>query len=342
MRAIQFDNTGGPEVLYIGNVSRPVAGPGELLIRVQAAGVNRPDISQRLGRYPVPRDASPILGLEVAGIVEQVSEGHSQYQPGDRVMALVHGGGYAEFCRVDCRHVMPVPDTLTIEEAAAFPEVALTVEFNMVERAGLRPGETVLIHGGSSGIGSYAARRALSLGATVITTSRGPEKAKFCRMLGVSFAIDATAEDWSQAAINHTHGSGVDVIVDMVGGAYTDRNLKCLAEDGRYALISLQGGSKVEIDLDPVLRRRLTLVGSTLRPLSADAKATIVDRVTRDVLPNLATRQLVPHVHAVLPLGRAADAHGLLEQTAHFGKIVLTTSPAAPSALAVTSAESHS
>lgn len=342
MRAIQFDTPGGPEVLYIGNVSRPVAGPGELLIRVQAAGVNRPDISQRLGRYPVPKDASPILGLEVAGIVEQVSDEDSRYQPGDRVMALVHGGGYAEFCRVDCNHVMPVPDTLTIVEAAAFPEVALTVEFNMVERAGLRPGDTVLIHGGSSGIGSYATMRAISLGATVITTSRGPEKAQFCRMLGASLAIDANAEDWSQAVMNHTHGSGVDVILDMVGGAYTDRNLRCLAEDGRYALISLQGGAKAEIDLEPVLRRRLTLVGSTLRPLSGNAKAAIVDRVIRDVLPNLEARRLVPHVHAVLPLASAADAHRLLEQNAHFGKIVLTTSPAAPGALAGTTAESNS
>jgi putative PIG3 family NAD(P)H quinone oxidoreductase len=325
MRAVQFDAPGGPDVLYLGVAEMPKLGPGEVMIAVHTAGVNRPDVLQRLGRYPVPPDASPILGLEVAGVITATGAGAGTFEPGDRVMALVHGGGYAEYCCADSRHVMRIPPDLPYSVAAAFPEVAMTIEFNMIMRAGLRAGESVLIHGGSSGIGSHAIARANSLGAVTITTSRGAAKAEFCRRIGATYAIDATAEDWAEAVLRHTDGRGVDVVLDMVGGDYAARNVACMAEDGRYALISLQGGSRVQLDLEPVLRRRLTLAGSTLRPLSSDVKASIVDRLASDVLPRLASGQLRPHVHATFSLEEVAEAHSLLERNDHFGKIVLTT-----------------
>ena len=324
MRAVLFDSPGGPEVLYVGTAAMPVAGPGEIVIQVRAAGVNRPDISQRLGRYPVPPDASPILGLEVAGVVADVGDQVRAFRPDDRVMALVHGGGYAEFCRADWRHVMPLPAGLSFAEGAAFPEVAMTVEFNMVMRAGLKRGETILVHGGSSGIGSHAVARAVSLGAVAITTSRGESKAAYCRRMGAALAIDSSAGDWVDEVMDFTGGRGVDVVLDMVGGDYTDRNLACMAEDGRYALISLQGGAKAAINLEPLLRRRLMLVGSTLRPLSPDAKAAIAEQLMRDVLPLLAEGKLRPHIHATFDMADASEAHRILEQNNHFGKLVMT------------------
>ncbi|WP_346432231.1 NAD(P)H-quinone oxidoreductase [Breoghania sp. L-A4] len=266
MKAIQIREPGGPEVLVLGDVPVPEIGPGELLIEVKAAGVNRPDLAQRAGRYPVPADASPIPGLEVAGIVEAMGSGVAGFAPGDRVMALVHGGGYAEFCKVDHRHAIPVPQGLSDIEAAGLPEVALTVEFNMVTRGGLKSGETLLVHGGSSGIGSHAIARARSLGAIAMTTSRGAEKAAYCLTMGAEHAIDSSAGDWADAVMRATGGRGVDVILDMVGGDFTAANIGCLAADGRYALISLQGGREVTISLEAILRRRLTITGSTLRP----------------------------------------------------------------------------
>lgn len=324
MRAVTIREPGGPEVLVVDAIDVPVPGPGEVLIEVKAAGVNRPDLSQRAGRYPVPADASPIPGLEVAGIVAAVADGVEGVRPGDRVMALVHGGGYAEFCKVDHRHLLALPDGLDFVAAAGLPEVALTVEFNMVMRAGLQAGETVLIHGGSSGIGSHAVARARSLGAIPITTSRGAAKTDHCGKIGAAQAIDSSAGDWPQAVMQATGGRGVDVILDMVGGAYAALNIGCMADDGRYALISLQGGREVTIDLEPVLRRRLKIMGSTLRPLSAEAKAAIVDTVRRDVLPRIAEGQMRPHVHATFDMADAAAAHRLMEQGAHLGKVVLT------------------
>ena len=324
MRAVLFDSPGGPEVLYVGTAGRPVAGPGEVVIQVMAAGVNRPDISQRLGRYPVPPDASLILGLEVAGVVADVGDEVRAFRPGDRVVALVHGGGYAEFCRADCRHVMPLPEGLSFAEGAAFPEVAMTVEFNMVMRAGLKRGETILVHGGSSGIGSHAVARAVSLGAVAITTSRGKSKADYCRRMGAALAIDSSAGDWVDEVMDFTGGRGVDVVLDMVGGDYTDRNLACMAEDGRYALISLQGGAKAAVNLEPLLRRRLMLAGSTLRPLSPDAKASIAERLMHDVLPVLAKGKLRPHIHATFDMADVCEAHRTLERNDHFGKLVMT------------------
>ncbi|MBX9463815.1 MAG: NAD(P)H-quinone oxidoreductase [Aquamicrobium sp.] len=324
MRAVRFDAPGGPDVLYVGTADMPVAGRGEIVIKVGAAGVNRPDVSQRLGRYPVPPDASPILGLEVAGVVAEVGGGVQTFKPGDRVMALVHGGGYAEFSRADARHVMPMPHGLSFVEAAGFPEVAMTVEFNMVMRAGLSTGEIVLVHGGSSGIGTYAIARANSLGATPITTSRGADKAAFCRGMGAAMAIDSSVGEWVDEVMDFTGGRGVDVVLDMVGGDYADRNLACMAVDGRYALISLQGGAKAAVNLEPVLRRRLTLVGSTLRPLPPETKAAIAARLVRDVLPILSEGRLRPHIHATFDIEDVGEAHRTLEQNDHFGKLVLT------------------
>jgi putative PIG3 family NAD(P)H quinone oxidoreductase len=324
MKAVLIREPGGPEVLHVGRAEKPVPGRGEVLVEVKAAGVNRPDLAQRAGRYPVPADASPIPGLEVAGLVRETGIAVSGMSPGDRVMALVHGGGYAEFCTVDHRHVLPIPEGMGFVEAAAFPEVALTVEFNMVMRAGLGRAESVLIHGGSSGIGSHAIARARSLGAVPITTSRGKAKCDYCIEMGAERAIDSLQEDWPDAVMETTGGRGVDVVLDMVGGDYTARNLACLADDGRYALISLQGGRDVALSLDPVLRRRLTITGSTLRPLSPEIKGLIVEKVRRDVLPLLGEGQMHPHIHRTFDVGDVVDAHRLMESGDHFGKVVLT------------------
>lgn len=323
MKAVQFRSPGGPEVLFVADAEKPRPGAGEVLISVKAAGVNRPDIAQRAGRYPVPADASPILGLEVAGDVVAVGEGVDASSIGARVMALSHGGGYAEYCKVDHRHVLPIPARMSYLEAAAIPEAALTVEFNMVMRAGLAGGETMLVHGGSSGIGSFAVARAISLGAAAITTSRGPAKADYCRRIGAARAIDTSSEHWPEAVMEATGGRGVDVVLDMVGGEYTADNIACMAPDGRYALISLQGGRNANIDLEPVLRRRLTLAGSTLRPLPAERKAQIVAHFSARVLPLMGEGGLRPHIHRVFRLDDVVEAHRLMERGDHFGKIVL-------------------
>jgi NADPH:quinone reductase len=327
MRFVEITRPGGPEVLEIRQAQAPVCGAGEVLIDVVAAGVNRPDLAQRAGRYPVPADASPTPGLEVAGIIREVGANVAGVHPGDAVMSLVHGGGYAEICKADARHLMPVPDGISFAQAACLPEVALTVEFNMVMRAGLKRGETVLIHGGSSGIGSHAIARAKALGAKVITTSRGAEKTAYCARIGADIAINSSRGDWKEGVLDATGGRGVDVVLDMVGGDYVDKNLACLADDGRYALISLQGGSNVTASFEPLLRRRLTLVGSTLRPLSGARKAEIVACIARDVLPLVASGAIRPHIHQSFALEDVVAAHRLMESGALFGKVVLMARP---------------
>ena len=324
MKTIEISRPGGPEVLKLVDAELPKAEAGQVVIRVAAAGVNRPDLAQRAGRYPVPKDANPRPGLEVAGVIEDVGEEVLDFAVGDRVMALTHGGGYAEFCVADRRHVMLVPYQLDDVRAAALPEVMLTVEFNMIMRAALRRGETVLIHGGSSGIGSHAIRRATSIGAVPITTSRGGDKREFCMASGAAHAIDSSSENWADRVREITNGRGVDVILDMVGAEFVAPNLASLADDGRYALISLQGGAEVRLNLEPVLRRRLTMTGSTLRPLPAARKGEIVDAVRSNVLPLLALGHMLPSVHKTFPLERAADAHRLMESGLFAGKIVLT------------------
>lgn len=323
MRAVAIHEPGAPDVLGPVEVEMPVAKPGQLLVKVRAAGVNRPDVAQRLGRYPVPPDANPLPGLEVAGTVAALGEGVSGFETGDAVMSLTHGGGYAAYCAVDARHALKIPAGISFPEAAAVPEVAFTVEFNMVMRAGLSKCESVLIHGGSSGIGSQAIARARSLGAVPIVTAGSDEKCVYCLDRGAAHAINYRNTDWAEQVMNLTDGKGVDVILDMVAGDYTQRNLDCLADDGRYALISLLGGREVSIDLNPVLRRRLTLTGSTLRPLAADRKATIAEQLRRDVVPLLPEGGLRPHIHATFPLDRACDAHRMMEKGDHLGKIVL-------------------
>lgn len=323
MRAVAIREPGGPEVLEPVEAEMPIIGPGEILVAVRAAGVNRPDIAQRLGRYPVPADASPLPGLEIAGTVAALGEGVSGFDMGEAVMSLTHGGGYANYCAVDARHALKMPDRLGFAEAAALPEVSYTVEFNMIMRAGLSGGETVLIHGGSSGIGSYAIARARTLGAVPIVTAGSDEKCAYCLAQGAQHAINYRTTDWQQQVMAQTGGRGVNVILDMVAGDYTNRNLDCLADDGRYALIALQGGREVTVDLNSVLRRRLTLTGSTLRPLPPHRKALIADRLRDSVLPLMAKGRLRPHIHATFPLEQAAAAHRMMEEGAHMGKIVL-------------------
>jgi len=323
MKAIAIREPGGPEVLELIEAEMPVVSSGEILVAVRAAGINRPDISQRLGKYPVPADANPLPGLEISGTVAAVGDGVSNFDIGDAVMSLTHGGGYASYCTADARHVLRIPDGLDFTEAAALPEVAFTVEFNMVMRAGLAAGETVLIHGGSSGVGSHAIARARTLGAVPIVTAGSEDKCAYCLKQGAEHAINYRTTDWEEQVMNLTEGKGVDVILDMVAGDYTNRNLNCLADDGRYALIALQGGREVTINLNSVLRRRLTLTGSTLRPLPSARKALIASKLSDEVLPLLEAGKLRPHIHATFPLERAADAHRMMEEGAHLGKIVL-------------------
>lgn len=322
--AVFMRQTGAPDVLELRETSMPTAGVGQILIEVAAAGVNRPDISQRVGTYPVPKDASPILGLEVSGTVLKVGNGVNNFAPGDRVFALTHGGGYATHCTVDARHAFRMPEGLGFVEAAALPEVAYTVEFNLFIRSDLSAGETVLIHGGSSGIGSHATDRAVRNGATVITTCGSEQKCEFSRSRGAALSINYRTTDWVKEVMAFTRDRGVDVVLDMVGGDYVNRNLRCLADDGRYSLISLQAGKQANVELEGILRRRLTLAGSTLRPLNPDRKAEIAESIRRRVLPLIEQGALLPHIHQTFPLAEAAAAHRLMESGEHLGKIVLT------------------
>ncbi|MDQ0559105.1 putative PIG3 family NAD(P)H quinone oxidoreductase [Rhizobium mesoamericanum] len=301
----------------------PVPAARQVLIKVHAAGVNRPDISQRRGTYPVPPDANPTLGLEVAGTVEAVGDGVA-LKPGQRACSLVHGGGYADYAIAEADQVIVLPEEIDFITAAALPEVAMTVEYNLVERAALKPSEWVLIHGGSSGIGSHAIQRAKAMGANVAVTAGSDEKCAYCQTIGADVTINYRSVDFVEAISEATKGRGVDVVLDMVGGDYIDRNLKAMAPDGRCAIISLQGGRKITADLEPLLRRRLTLVGSTLRPLSKAEKCRIARLVSRDVLPLVAAKKIRSSVGTTFPLEQVADAHRLLESGVTVGKIVLS------------------
>jgi NADPH2:quinone reductase len=323
MRGVTLTGAGGPEVLRVAQVSRPDPGPGQVLIAVAAAGVNRPDIAQREGRYPVPADASPLPGLEVAGTVALIGDGVGAFRIGDRVCALVHGGGYAEYALANAGSVMRHPEPLEAAQAAALPEVALTVEYNMIQRAGLSLGETVLIHGGSSGIGSHAIERAKALGAHVIVTAGSEAKCAWCRDLGADLAINYREMDFVAETQKATNGRGVDVVLDMVGGPYVSRNLASLAPDGRYALISLQGGRTIEASFEPILRNRLTITGSTLRPLPVARKADLACAVLDEVYPLIEKGLICPRVTHRFALEDVADAHRAMDAPGHMGKIVL-------------------
>ncbi|MFQ3622936.1 MAG: NAD(P)H-quinone oxidoreductase [Acetobacteraceae bacterium] len=324
MRHVAMRAPGGPEVLTLAEAPVPAPGPGELLIEVHAAGVNRPDIAQREGRYPPPPGASPILGLEVAGRVAALGAGVEDWRIGDPVCALTNGGGYAEYVSVPAPQCLPPPAGYDPLRAAAIPETYFTVWANLFERGRLARGETALVHGGSSGIGTTAIQLAREFGATVFATAGSVDKCLACLRLGAAAAIDYRAQDFVEEVKRLTDGRGVDVILDMVGGDYIARNVRCLALDGRLVQIAfLQGSKAADFDFLPVMTRRLTITGSTMRPRTTAQKGAIAEALRREVWPVLEAGRCGPVIHAVLPLAEAAEAHRLMESSAHIGKIML-------------------
>lgn len=324
MRAILAVRPGGPEVLQVQSLPRPVPGPGEILVKVEAAGVNRPDVFQRMGAYPPPPGAPDILGLEIAGVVAALGPGAARYGVGERVTALVAGGGYAEYCVAHETHALPIPAGLTAVEAAAIPETFFTVWTNVFERGALKAGETLLVHGGGSGIGTTAIQLAKAFGAHVVTTVGSDEKARDCVRLGADLAINYKAEDFVEATRAATDGKGANVILDMVGGDYAPRNHAAAAVDGRIVQIATLRGAKVEVDLRVIMAKRLYHTGSTLRPRTVAEKAAIAEALREKVWPLLAAGRCKPVVDSVFPLAEAAKAHERMESSAHIGKIVLT------------------
>ena len=335
MKCIEIREHGGPEVLVPAERLMPVAGVGEALIRVAASGVNRPDVLQRIGHYPVPPGASDLPGLEVAGVIESGDEAAlcaAGLQAGDRVCALVAGGGYAEYCVAPVVQCLPVPASLSDVEAASLPETFFTVWSYVFDRARLQAGETLLVQGGTSGIGVTAIQLAKAAGATVIVTAGSDEKCAACLKLGADHAINYRTADFVEKAKELTDGKGVDVILDMVAGDYVKRGVECLAEDGRLVIIAVQGGTKAEFNAGLVLRRRLSITGSTLRPRPVAFKGAIAQALQAKVWPWLESRRVQPVIHSVFAAAEAADglpsgaarAHALMQSGAHVGKIVLT------------------
>jgi len=324
MRVIEIAVAGGPDVLRVGNRPKPVAGAGEVLIEVAAAGVNRPDVMQRKGMYPPPAGASDIPGLEIAGTVVAIGDGVASLVVGDKVCALVTGGGYAEFCIAPEVQCLPVPRGLTMIEAASLPENYFTVWTNVFDRGRLARGESLLVQGGSSGIGVSAIQIAHALGSRVFATAGSPAKCTACERLGAERAINYREEDFVEVTKSATGGHGVDVILDMIGGEYVPREIAALAEEGRLVLISTMGGAKAEIDLRAVMGRRLSITGSTLRARSSEFKGGIARSLRANVWPLLESGSVKPVVHATFPLERASEAHRLMESSEHIGKIVLT------------------
>jgi putative PIG3 family NAD(P)H quinone oxidoreductase len=324
MLAMGVEMPGGPEALCPLTREVPEPGPGELLIRVVAAGVNRPDVMQRQGRYAPPRGASDIPGLEVAGIVDSLGPGATGFAVGDRVCALLAGGGYAEYAVAPSPQCLPVPAGLSLVEAAGIPETFFTVWTNVFERGRLQPGEWLLVHGGASGIGTTAIQLARARGSKVLATAGTPEKCRACEALGAVRGIDYREEDFLGVTLAETAGRGVDVILDMVGGDYTPRNLDALAVEGRLVQIAFLRGSRVELDLSRILVRRLTLTGSSLRPRSVEQKGAIAGALRREVWPLLASGAVKVVVHATFPLRQVGEAHRLMEAGLHTGKLILT------------------
>ena len=323
MRAIDPAQPGGPEVLE--PVERPVPspGPGEVLIRVEAAGINRPDVMQRLGFYPPPPGAPTIPGLEVAGTVAALGEGAEGLRAGDRVCALIAGGGYAEFCAAPAGQCLPVPGPLSMVEAAALPETFFTVWSNLFQRGGAREGERVLVHGGTSGIGTAAILLGKVFGLEVIVTAGSPEKCARALDIGAAHAIDYRTQDFVEEVARITGGKGVDVILDMIGGDYAPRNLACLAEDGRHVSIAIQRGPRAELSLLDIMRKRLTFTGSTLRARDTAFKAAVAEELRAKVWPHLESGEIRPIIDSKFPLEKAADAHRRIDSGDHVGKIVL-------------------
>ncbi|WP_299591877.1 NAD(P)H-quinone oxidoreductase [uncultured Microbulbifer sp.] len=323
MRYIDVPEHGGPESMVLAEGNVPAPGAGEVLIQVAAAGVNRPDIVQRAGFYPPPPGASPVLGLEVAGKIAAVGPGVERYTVGDSVCALTNGGGYAEYALAPEGQCLPVPESVSELEAAAIPETFFTVWSNLVRRANLKGGEILLVHGGSSGIGTAAIQIARSLGARVFVTAGSEEKCHACEQLGAERAVNYHREDFVNVIREATGGHGADVILDMVGGDYVDRNIQLAARDGRIVNIAFLAGAKVQINMLPVMLKRLVLTGSTLRPESAEVKAAIASDLETKIWPLLAEGKIRPLVAATFPLEDVADAHRLMESNKHIGKIVL-------------------
>jgi NADPH2:quinone reductase len=324
MKAIVLTQPGGPEVLQLTERPAPAYNANEVLIKVMAAGVNRPDIAQRKGNYPPPKGAPEnIPGLEIAGIITQIGSDVTQWKIGDKVCALVAGGGYAQYCNAPQEQCLPIPGKLTFEEAASLPETFFTVWSNVFDRAGLKPGESLLVHGGSSGIGVTAIQMAKALGNTVYVTAGTDDKCNFCEQLGAVKAINYKNKDFSHEIKALTNGKGVDVILDMIGGDYTSLNINCLAEDGRLVMINTMQGKDVMIDLSVIMSKRLTLTGSTLRARHNSFKGTIAFNLQKTIWPLLVSGKIKPAIYKVFEATEAAHAHQLMEDNTHMGKIVL-------------------
>jgi len=323
MTAIGITSPGGPEMLAPQKRPVPQPGEGEILVKVAAAGVNRPDIAQRKGLYPPPPGVTDIPGLEIAGVVAVCGPGARRWKPGDQVTALVSGGGYAQYCVAHETHALPIPSDLTATEAAAIPETFFTVWHNVFERGDLKAGETLLVHGGSSGIGTVAIQLAKAFGARVITTAGSAEKCDACRRLGADVAINYKTEDFVSLTKSATGGAGAEVILDMVGGDYIERNYEAAAVEGRIVQIAFQGSPRANVDFRRIMLKRLHHTGSTLRSRSVPDKAAIAQAVERNVWPLIATGKVRPIMDSIFPFREAAKAHARMESSVHIGKIVL-------------------
>ncbi len=323
VKAVEITKPGGPEVLVPGERPTPAPAAGEVLIKVAAAGVNRPDVMQRMGHYPPPPGITDIPGLEVAGTIDAIGDGVAGWRVGDRVCALVAGGGYAEYCVAPAPQCLPVPKDMDFVHAAAIPETYFTVWTNVFERGRLKPGESLLVHGGTSGIGTTAIQLAHALGSRVFATAGTPAKCAACQSLGADRGVNYKTEDFVEVVKALTGGKGVDVVLDMVGGGYFPRNMDALAMDGRLVSIAVLDGLKTTINILTMMQKRLTLTGSTLRVRPIEEKAVIAAALRQHVWPLLDAGKAIPVIHATFPLAAAADAHRVMESGAHIGKLVL-------------------
>ena len=324
MRAVEISKPGGPEVLKVAERPLPQPKPHEILVKVAAAGVNRPDILQRMGLYAVPPDASDLPGLEIAGTVATVGANVKMWKVGDQVCALVHGGGYAEYCVVPEVQALPVPKDLSLTEAASLPETFFTVYSNVFDRGGLKAGETFLVQGGSSGIGVTAIQMAAAMGARVFATAGTDEKCAACVKLGAEKAFNYKTGDWAEELRAATSGKGANVILDMAGGDFVPKELKSLADEGRLVMIAFLRGNKTEIDLNEIMRKRLQITGSTLRPRPIEFKGQVAKSLRERIWPLIDAGKIKPVLYKTFPLAEASEAHKLMETSQHIGKIVLT------------------
>lgn len=327
MRFVDLPSFGAPEVMTFATGPLPTPKPGEILVKVQAAGINRPDVAQRQGAYPPPKDASPVLGLEISGEIVALGDGVGEFRIGDHVCGLANGGGYAQYCVIPVGQALPFPKGYDAVKAAALPETFFTVWANLFQMAGLTEGESVLIHGGSSGIGTTAIQLAKAFGAEVYTTAGSKEKCDACEKIGAKRAINYREEDFAEVIKAETGGKGVDVILDMIGASYFEKNLASLAKDGCLSIIAFLGGNISEkVDLRPIMVKRLTVTGSTMRPRTADEKRAIRDELVSQVWPLLEAGTIAPVIHDVIDFDHVADGHRLMETSNHIGKIVMRVS----------------